>query len=87
MNHPVKFEHIENKVIDLRNQKVILDSDVAVLYGVETKDLLLKDEMWKGKDEMWKMKFERKKKKNNLPLLKCESWNVKVEKEKKWIIL
>ena len=39
MNHPVKFEHIENKVIDLRNQKVILDSDVAVLYGVETRDV------------------------------------------------
>ena len=39
MNHPVKFEHIENKVIDLRNQKVILDSDVAVLYGVQTKEI------------------------------------------------
>lgn len=39
MNHPVKFEHIESKVIDLRNQKVILDSDVAVLYGVQTKEI------------------------------------------------
>ena len=39
MNHPVKFEHIENKVIDLRKQKVILDSDVAVPYGVQTKEI------------------------------------------------
>jgi len=28
---------IEKKIIDLRGQKVILDSDVAKLYGVETK--------------------------------------------------
>lgn len=35
----VKFEEIENKIIDLRGQKVILDSDVAELYGVETRDI------------------------------------------------
>ena len=28
---------VENKIITLRNQQVILDSDVAELYGVETK--------------------------------------------------
>ena len=28
---------VENKMITLRNQQVILDSDVAELYGVETK--------------------------------------------------
>ncbi len=28
---------VENKIISLRNQQVILDSDVAELYGVETK--------------------------------------------------
>jgi hypothetical protein len=39
MNATVKFEHIENKVIDLRNQKVILDSDVAILYGVHIKEI------------------------------------------------
>lgn len=39
MNPIVKFEHIENKIIELRGQKVILDSDVAVLYGVETRDV------------------------------------------------
>ena len=31
----VKFEEIEGKILELRGQKVILDSDVAELYGVE----------------------------------------------------
>lgn len=30
---------IENKIITLRGQQVILDSDVAELYGVETRDI------------------------------------------------
>jgi hypothetical protein len=33
----IKFSDVENCVIALRDEKVILDSDVAVLYGVETK--------------------------------------------------
>ncbi len=33
----VKFEHIEDKIILIRGEKVILDSDVADIYGVETK--------------------------------------------------
>ncbi|GHV10526.1 hypothetical protein FACS1894162_4950 [Bacteroidia bacterium] len=37
MNEAVKFYQVEDKVINLRDQNVILDSDVAVLYGVETK--------------------------------------------------
>ncbi|MDR3273545.1 MAG: ORF6N domain-containing protein [Flavobacteriaceae bacterium] len=32
----VRFEQVEEKILTLRNQKVILDSDVAELYGVET---------------------------------------------------
>ena len=35
----VKFEEIENKILELRGQKVILDSNVAELYGVETRDI------------------------------------------------
>lgn len=35
----VKFEEIENKIIDIRGQKAILDSDVAKLYGVKTRDI------------------------------------------------
>jgi len=32
----VPEERIEQKILIIRNQKVILDSDLAVLYGVET---------------------------------------------------
>ena len=30
---------VENKIYEIRNQKVMLDSDLAELYGVETKVL------------------------------------------------
>jgi len=33
----VKFESVENNILTIRGMKVILDSDVADLYGVETK--------------------------------------------------
>src|SRR3972149_11141767 len=33
----VRFDKIEDKIIELRGEKVIVDSDVAELYGVETK--------------------------------------------------
>jgi hypothetical protein len=35
----VKFSDVEDSIITVRNEKVILDSDVAVLYGVETKEI------------------------------------------------
>ena len=31
--------NVEEKIITLRNQQVILDCDVAELYGVETRDI------------------------------------------------
>ena len=33
----VKINNVENKIQIIRNQKVILDKEVAALYGVETK--------------------------------------------------
>ena len=33
----IKLETVQDKIIDIRGEKVILDSDVAALYGVETK--------------------------------------------------
>ena len=33
----IKLETAQDKIIDIRGEKVILDSDVAALYGVETK--------------------------------------------------
>ncbi len=29
----------EDKIIDIRSEKVIIDSDIAVLYGVPTRDI------------------------------------------------
>ena len=33
----IKFNNVENRIFTLRNTKVIIDSDVAELFGVETK--------------------------------------------------
>jgi hypothetical protein len=33
----VTYDKVKSKIIEIRDQKVILDSDVAELYGVETK--------------------------------------------------
>jgi hypothetical protein len=33
----IKFENLDQFIIEIRDQKVLLDSDVASLYGVETK--------------------------------------------------
>jgi len=33
----ITYDQVKSKIIELRNQKVILDSNVAELYGVETK--------------------------------------------------
>jgi hypothetical protein len=35
----VKFSEVQEKIIEIRGQKVILDSDVAALYDVETRDI------------------------------------------------
>ena len=37
MNSIIRYEDVETKIIDIRNQNVIIDSDVAALYAVETK--------------------------------------------------
>ena len=33
----ITYDQVKSKIIEIRNQKVILDSDVAELYGVETR--------------------------------------------------
>jgi hypothetical protein len=35
----ILFEEVNKKIITLREQKIILDSDVALLYGVTTKEV------------------------------------------------
>jgi hypothetical protein len=33
----IKIEDVQNKIVEIQGQKVLLDSDVAELYNVETK--------------------------------------------------
>ena len=35
----IKYESVQQKIIEIRNHKIIIDSDVAELYGVETKEI------------------------------------------------
>ena len=35
----IKIEDVQDKVLQLRNENVIIDSDVATLYGVETREI------------------------------------------------
>jgi hypothetical protein len=35
----VKYDQVKEKIFEIRNQKVILDSDVALLYHVETRHI------------------------------------------------
>jgi len=37
MSQIIKIENIEKKLMEIRNQKVLIDSDVGEIYGVETK--------------------------------------------------
>jgi len=37
MNDIIQSSQVENLVISIRNERVLLDSDVAMFYGVETK--------------------------------------------------
>lgn len=39
MNQIIPLEKIENQIYFIRNQRVMLDKDLAKLYGVETKAL------------------------------------------------
>lgn len=35
----ISAEEVEEKIVEIRNQRVLLDRDVAVLYGVETREV------------------------------------------------
>ena len=35
----VKFENLESKLIQYKDETVLIDSDIAELYGVETRDI------------------------------------------------
>ena len=37
MSEVVRFEEVEKRVLTIQGQQVLIDSDVAELYGIETK--------------------------------------------------
>ena len=37
MNKPLDVKIIQESILEIRGQKVLLDQDVALIYGVETK--------------------------------------------------
>jgi len=39
MSEIVKFENLQDRIIELRGQKLLLDADVAQIYVVETRDI------------------------------------------------
>ena len=39
MEKVVRFNQVEEKILTIRNQFVLLDSDVAILYDVQTKEI------------------------------------------------
>ena len=39
MSEIIRYEDVENKIYTIRNQQVIIDRDIAELYGVETRDI------------------------------------------------
>jgi len=35
----IKYKNIENLIVEIRGEKVILDSDIATIYDVKTKEI------------------------------------------------
>ncbi len=59
MSHIIKYENIESRIIIIREKRVLLDIDVAELYGVETKRIneAVKNNTDKFPDNYLKSKF------------------------------
>ena len=73
----IKFEEVENKIIEISGQKVILDSDVAVLYGVETKRI---NEAVKNNQNKFPDGYIIKTTKNDLERLRSKISSAKLSK-------
>lgn len=39
MNDIIVFENLKDLIVELRGESVLLDSDIAQIYGVETRDI------------------------------------------------
>ena len=53
----IKIEDVQDKVLQLRNENVIIDSDVATLYGVETREInqAVKNKVKKLQTKIWNL--------------------------------
>ena len=39
MSDIMKFENLQDRIIEIRGERVLLDADIAEIYGVETRDI------------------------------------------------
>lgn len=39
MSDIMKFENLQDRIIEIRNETVLLDADIAEIYGVQTRDI------------------------------------------------
>ena len=39
MSDIIKLEDLQDRIIEIRERKVLIDADVAEIYGVETRDI------------------------------------------------
>ena len=69
MNSIIKFQNIESKLLEIRNQKVFLDIDIAELYGVETKRI---NEAVKNNSDKFPMGYILKLSKEEWDILKSK---------------
>jgi len=73
----IKIENIENKILEIRGEKIILDSDIAKLYGVETKRI---NEAVKNNPDKFPVGYVIKLSKTELELLRSKISSTKLSK-------
>jgi len=75
----VVFENIEDLIIEVRGQKVLLDSDVAKIYGVETKRIneAVRNNLEKFPNESYMFEITKEEWQNLKSKLSTSSWGGK----------
>ncbi|MHB8337850.1 MAG: ORF6N domain-containing protein [Ignavibacteriaceae bacterium] len=73
----VNLEKIKNLIVEIRDEKVILDSDIAELYGVETKRI---NEAVKNNPEKFPQGYILELKENELNILRTKISTTKLSK-------
>lgn len=73
----ISIEKIKNLIIEIKDEKVILDSDVAELYNVETRDI---NKAVKNNPEKFPVGYILEVTKNELDLLRWKISTAKLSK-------